>query len=80
MISFIHRLKSARLHHHEFRVYVVKSSTLKKFVVVELILGYLVYNVALYLCHNDLLAGASSWAGTEGVKRLPPLFRRIVGV
>ncbi|WP_342555818.1 hypothetical protein [Paenibacillus sp. FSL R7-0652] len=79
MISFIRRLKSAR-HHHEFRVYVFESSSLKRFVVVEIILGYLVYEIALYLCHNDLLAGASSWAGTEGVKRLPLLFRRIVGV
>ncbi|MBR2563128.1 MAG: hypothetical protein IKE29_00715 [Paenibacillus sp.] len=79
MRSFILRLKSA-WQHREFRVYVFESSALKRFVVVEIILGYLVYEVALYLCHNDFLAGASTWAGTEGVKRLPILIRRIAGV
>ncbi|MDT9717308.1 hypothetical protein QVE09_00245 [Paenibacillus sp. ClWae2A] len=64
---------------HEFRVYVIQSSTLKRFVVMEIILGSIVYNVALYLCHNALLAGVGSWAGTESMKRLPLVFRRIVG-
>ncbi|MEK4073296.1 hypothetical protein MHI01_05280 [Paenibacillus sp. FSL M7-0656] len=64
---------------HEFRVYVIQSSTLKRFVVVEIILGPIVYNVALYLCHNAILAGVGSWAGTEGLKRLPLVFRKIVG-
>lgn len=79
MRSFILRLKSA-WQHREFQVYVFESSALKKFVVVEIILGYIVYKTAFYLSHNDLLAGASSWAGTEGVKRLPVLIRRIAGV
>ncbi|PQP81192.1 hypothetical protein C0Q44_22485 [Paenibacillus sp. PCH8] len=64
---------------HEFKVYVFQSSTLKRFVVIEIILGTLVYNVALYLSHNELIAGMGSWAGTEGLKRLPLVFRRIAG-
>ncbi|WP_240636861.1 hypothetical protein [Paenibacillus silvae] len=79
MESWVRRIKSA-WNHQEFRVYVIESSAVKRFLVVEFILGYLVYKMAFYVCHNDLLAGASTWAGTEGVKRLPMLFRRIAGV
>ncbi|WP_426334689.1 hypothetical protein ACN9MH_13010 [Paenibacillus silvae] len=79
MESWVRRIKSA-WSHQEFRVYVIESSAVKRFLVVEFILGYLVYKMAFYVCHNDLLAGASTWAGTEGVKRLPMLFRRIAGV
>ncbi|GGH53317.1 hypothetical protein GCM10008014_20900 [Paenibacillus silvae] len=79
MESLVRRFKSA-WNHQEFRVYVIESSAVKRFLVVEFILSYLVYKMAFYVCHNDLLAGASTWAGTEGVKRLPMLFRRIAGV
>lgn len=64
----------------EFRVYVIESSTLKRFVIVEIVLGTLAYHAAFYLVHNALLAGVGSWAGTEGMKRLPAVVRRIVSV
>ncbi|MCW3794687.1 hypothetical protein OM416_24115 [Paenibacillus sp. LS1] len=78
MRTFITRYKGGH-NPNEFRVYVIQSSTLKRFVVMEIILGSIVYNVALYLCHNALLAGVGSWAGTESMKRLPLVFRRIAG-
>ncbi|WP_336759842.1 hypothetical protein [Paenibacillus sp. USHLN196] len=78
MKAFITKYKGGH-NPHEFRVYVIQSSTLKRFVVMEIILGSIVYNVALYLCHNALLAGVGSWAGTESLKRLPLVFRRIAG-
>ncbi|GAS81418.1 hypothetical protein BK131_06895 [Paenibacillus amylolyticus] len=78
MRTFITRYKGGH-NPHEFRVYVIQSSTLKRFVVMEIILGSIVYNVALYLFHNALLAGVGSWAGTESLKRLPLVFRRIAG-
>ncbi|WP_440119189.1 hypothetical protein [Paenibacillus sp. QZ-Y1] len=78
MISFITRYK-AGMSRHEFQVFVIESSTLKRFLVVEMILGTVVYNVALYLFHNELLAGVGSWAGTESLKKLPFVFRKIVG-
>jgi|GEM_PF-1378886 len=78
MRTFITRYKRGH-NSHEFRVYVIQSSTLKRFVVMEIILGSIVYNVALYLFHNALLAGVGSWAGTESLKRLPLIFRRIAG-
>ncbi|MEC0124853.1 hypothetical protein [Paenibacillus pabuli] len=60
----------------EFQVYVIESSTLKRFLVVEMVLGTIAYNVALYFFHNALLAGAGSWVGTESLKRLPMVFRK----
>lgn len=78
MRTFITRYRAGKSR-NEFQVYVIESSTLKRFLVVEMVLGTLAYNVALYLFHNALLAGVGSWAGTESVKRLPVVFRKIAG-
>lgn len=78
MKTLITRYKSGKSR-HEFQVYVIESSTLKRFLVVEMVLGTIAYNVAFYLFHNALLAGVGSWAGTESVKRLPVVFRKMVG-
>ena len=76
MKTFITRLKTMNAH-PEFRVYVIESSAIKRFFFLEIILGTIVYNLALYLSHNALLAGVGSWAGTESVKRLPVVFKRL---
>ncbi|MEO2203727.1 hypothetical protein ABGV42_08255 [Paenibacillus pabuli] len=77
MRTFITRFKRESSY-HEFKVYVIQSSTLKRFLVMEIIVGTLAYHAAFYLCHNALLAGAGSWAGTEGLKRLPLVVKRMV--
>ncbi|MGF9695872.1 MULTISPECIES: hypothetical protein [Paenibacillus] len=77
MRAFITRFKRDSSN-HEFKVYVIQSSTLKRFLVMEIIVGTLAYHAAFYLCHNAILAGAGSWAGTESLKRLPLVVKRIV--
>ncbi|MFB8373926.1 hypothetical protein [Paenibacillus taichungensis] len=78
MKTFITRYRAGKSR-NEFQVYVIESSTLKRFLVVEMVLGTIAYNVALFWFHNALLAGVGSWAGTESVKRLPVVFRKITG-
>ncbi|MDP4097182.1 hypothetical protein OIN60_10410 [Paenibacillus sp. P96] len=52
-----------------FQVYVVEMSSIKMFILLEIGLGTLVYNLWMVLLHNALLAGTSSWVTTEAIKR-----------
>lgn len=63
------------LRNQEFMVYVFTSGDILRFIAVEIVIGSVVYSVALKLFHNVILASAGSWAGTEGIKRLTVVIR-----
>jgi hypothetical protein len=52
-----------------FQVYVVEMSSIKTFILLEIGLGSLIYNLWLVVLHNALLAGSSGWVTTEVIKR-----------
>ncbi|MFB5265848.1 hypothetical protein ACE41H_03480 [Paenibacillus enshidis] len=58
-----------------FQVYVVEMSSIKMFILIEIGLGTLIYNLWLVLLHNALLAGSSGWATTEVIKRTLKLLK-----
>lgn len=66
------------LHNQEFKVYVITSGDILRFIAVEIVIGSMVYSVAVKLFHNVFLASAGSWAGTEGIKRLSGVVRALV--
>ncbi|MGG4143230.1 hypothetical protein ABEW34_08865 [Paenibacillus algorifonticola] len=59
-----------------FKVYVITSADIRRFILIEIVIGMLTYNVGLKLLHNAILAGTLSFAGTESIKRSLRLLRR----
>lgn len=57
-------------HKREFRVYVITKEDIFSFVVIEILIGSLAFSLASRWFHNALVAGAGSWAYTEGIKRI----------
>ncbi|MNW28463.1 hypothetical protein D3C74_52890 [compost metagenome] len=53
-----------------FKIYVITSSDIKRFIIMEMVIGSITYSVAMHFLHNAILAGIGSWAGTEGIKKL----------
>jgi hypothetical protein len=58
------------LHNHEFTMYVITVSDIKRIFIMEIVIGAMTYSIAMKLFHNVILASAGGWAGTEGIKRL----------
>ncbi|AWB44567.1 hypothetical protein DCC85_10235 [Paenibacillus sp. CAA11] len=57
----------------EFKVYVIEMYSIKSFVLVEMIIGTLLFNLWMRIFDNALFAGTSGWLSTEGLKRLEGL-------
>lgn len=60
---------------NSFRVYVVEMSSIKMFILLEVGLGTLIYNLWLVMLHNAWLAGSSGWVTTEVIKKTLKLFK-----
>ncbi|OAB32898.1 hypothetical protein [Paenibacillus glacialis] len=58
------------LNNYEFKIYVITFSDIKRFFIMEIIIGAMTYSIAMKLFHNVVLASAGGWVGTEGLKRL----------
>ncbi|MFC3745548.1 hypothetical protein [Paenibacillus sp. GCM10012306] len=65
------------LHNQEFKVYIITSGDILRFIVLEIVVGTMAYSIAMKLFHNVILASAGGWAGTEGIKRLTGVLRAI---
>ncbi|ASA21756.1 hypothetical protein [Paenibacillus donghaensis] len=63
-------MKGRRQHNQEFRVYVITTGDILRFIVLDIVIGTMTYSISMKLFHNVILASAGGWAGTEGLKRL----------
>jgi hypothetical protein len=61
----------------EFKVYIITSGDIMRFIIIEIVIGTVAYSLAMKLFHNIILASAGGWAGTEGIKRLYKVNLRI---
>ncbi|WP_376774435.1 hypothetical protein [Paenibacillus eucommiae] len=57
-------------------VYFIKGSTIKKFVILDIIVGTGIYYVVKIICSSVLAASVGSIIGTEGIKRAPKIFKK----
>ncbi|OAS19343.1 hypothetical protein A8708_26815 [Paenibacillus oryzisoli] len=61
--------------------YTVKGSTIKRVILLDILLGTVMYYVVDMVASSTIIAMIGSFIGTEGVKRLPrPINRRIITV
>lgn len=60
----------------EFTIYVVELSKVRTFVLMEIGVGTLVYQLWMAVLHNPFLAGTGGWATTETLKRGIAYFRK----
>lgn len=58
------------LYNQEFRIYVITFSDIRRFFIMEIVMGSITYSIAMQLFHNVILACAGGWAGTEVLKKL----------
>ncbi|MNI33559.1 hypothetical protein D3C73_875160 [compost metagenome] len=66
------------LQNREFRVYIITTGDIMRFIVIEVILGTLTYTLAMKIFHNMLLASAGGWVGTETIKRVNTAVRSLI--
>ncbi|MCQ6563208.1 hypothetical protein NNL21_31535 [Paenibacillus mendelii] len=72
------RLKAGK--DNQFVVYIIKGSTIRRFLILDLILGTGIYYVVKFIFASVLIASAGSIVGTEGVKRAPRLINKAGGL
>lgn len=61
---------------NEIVIYVIRGSTIKKFVILDILVGSGIFYVVKFIFASFLIASAGSFLGTEGIKRAPKIFRR----
>ncbi|MGE6613170.1 hypothetical protein ACQKFG_22095 [Peribacillus sp. NPDC076916] len=61
-------------------IYVVKGSTIKRFLILDLIIGSGIFYVVKFISSSLLIASASSFIGTEGIKKAPKVLKNAIGL
>nr|WP_228467359.1 hypothetical protein [Brevibacillus sp. JNUCC-41] len=65
---------------YQFVIYVVKGSTIKRFLILDLIIGSGIFYVVKFISSSLLIASASSLIGTEGIKKAPKVLKNAIGL
>ncbi|MFD6209509.1 MULTISPECIES: hypothetical protein [unclassified Peribacillus] len=57
--------------------YVIKGSTIKKFLILDLVVGTGIYFAVKFISSSLLMASLASIIGTEGIKKAPKILKKI---
>ncbi|WP_459502425.1 hypothetical protein [Bacillus sp. C1] len=52
-------------------IHIIKGSTIKKFLILDLVTGTGIYYVLKFISSSVLIALIGSFMGTEGIKKIP---------
>ncbi|PHD75920.1 hypothetical protein COF64_10960 [Bacillus sp. AFS043905] len=63
----------------QFVIYIIKGSTIKRFLILDLIIGSGIFYVVKFISSSILIASASSFVGTEGIKKAPKVLKSAIG-
>ncbi|UVI33246.1 hypothetical protein [Paenibacillus spongiae] len=64
----------------QFVVYIIKGSTIKRFLILDLIVGTGIFYVVKFVLSSVLIASVGSIVGTEGIKRAPKIIKKWNGI
>ncbi|TWE00621.1 hypothetical protein FB545_2956 [Peribacillus frigoritolerans] len=64
----------------QFVIYIIKGSTIKRFLILDLIIGSGIFYVVKFISSSILIASASSFVGTEGIKKAPKVLKSAIGL
>ncbi|GAA3404737.1 hypothetical protein GCM10020370_25170 [Paenibacillus hodogayensis] len=57
-------------------VLMIRGSTIKTFILLDLLLGSGIFYVVKFVAASTLAASIGSYLGTEGIKKAPKFFKR----
>ncbi|MDO7486889.1 hypothetical protein Q5O89_15890 [Peribacillus frigoritolerans] len=61
-------------------IYIIKGSTIKRFLILDLIIGSGIFYVVKFISSSIIIASASSFIGTEGIKKAPKVLKTAIGL
>ncbi|MDM5358144.1 hypothetical protein ACDZ29_19510 [Peribacillus sp. RS7] len=68
----------SREKNNQIVIYIIKGSTIKKFLILDLIIGSGIFYVVKYISSSVLIASVSSFIGTEGIKKAPKVLKNAI--
>ena len=66
-------MKGRRQRNQEFRVYVITTGDILRFIMLDIVVGTMTYSISMKFFNDVILASVGGWVGTEGLKRLTAL-------
>lgn len=67
--------KLSRKKNNQIVIYIIKGSTIKRFLILDLIIGSGIFYVVKFISSSILIASVSSFIGTEGIKKAPKVLK-----
>ncbi|MEY9866451.1 hypothetical protein ABIE66_001830 [Peribacillus sp. B2I2] len=68
----------SREKNNQIVIYIIKGSTIKKFLILDLIIGSGIFYVVKFISSSVIIASVSSFIGTEGIKKAPKVLKNAI--